>query len=60
MGTCSTRSKLARSGLAPLFHHIEIVTEKDEDTYRRLLNRYGVLPEGSRWWATPCAQTCCP
>jgi FMN phosphatase YigB (HAD superfamily) len=38
-------SKIARSGLAPLFHHIEIVSEKDEDTYRRLLNRYGVLPE---------------
>jgi len=38
-------SKLARSGLAPLFRHVEIVTEKDEDTYRRLLNRYGVLPE---------------
>src|SRR3954454_677509 len=38
-------SKLARSGLASLFHHIEIVTEKDEDTYRRLLNWYGVLPE---------------
>src|SRR3954465_9492122 len=38
-------SKLARSGLAPLFRHVEIVTEKDEDTYRRLLNWYGVLPE---------------
>src|SRR3954471_11158087 len=38
-------SKLARSGLAPLFHHIEIVTEKEEETYRRLLTRYGVLPE---------------
>src|SRR3954453_7561681 len=38
-------SKIARSSLAPLFHHIEIVSEKDEDTYRRLLNRYGALPE---------------
>ena len=38
-------SKIARSSLAPLLHHIEIVSEKDEDTYRRLLNRHGVLPE---------------
>src|SRR5215204_4245796 len=38
-------SKLARSGLAPLFHHIELVTEKNEDTYRRLLDQHGVLPE---------------
>jgi len=38
-------SKLARSGLAPLFHHIAIVTEKSEDTYRRLLDQHGVLPE---------------
>src|SRR5215211_2327719 len=38
-------SKIARSGLAPLFHHIEIVTEKDEDTYRRLLDQHGVLPD---------------
>ena len=38
-------NKLARSGLAPLFHHIEIVTEKDEGTYSKLLNQHGVLPE---------------
>src|SRR3712207_864439 len=38
-------SKIARSGLAPLFHCIEIVTEKDKDTYRRLLNQHGALPE---------------
>jgi putative hydrolase of the HAD superfamily len=38
-------SKIARSGLAPLFHHIEIVTEKDEGTYSKLLNQHGVLPE---------------
>ena len=34
-------SKIARSGLSPLFHHIEIVSEKDEETYRRLLDRHG-------------------
>src|SRR3954454_1642408 len=38
-------SKIARSGLAPLFHHVAIVTEKSEGTYRRLLDQHGVLPE---------------
>ncbi|MDE1149444.1 MAG: HAD family hydrolase [Azospirillaceae bacterium] len=35
-------SKIARSGLADLFHRIEIVSEKDDATYRRLLDRHGV------------------
>jgi len=38
-------SKLARSGLAPLFHHVAIVTDKDPETYRKLLGELGVLPE---------------
>jgi len=38
-------SKIARSGLTELFHRIEIVSEKDEGTYRRLLERHGVEPE---------------
>lgn len=38
-------SKLARSGLAELFDAIEIVSEKDERTYRRLLAELGVPPE---------------
>jgi putative hydrolase of the HAD superfamily len=38
-------SKLARSGLARLFHTVEIVSRKDPETYRKLLGRYGVLPE---------------
>jgi putative hydrolase of the HAD superfamily len=38
-------SKIARSGLTELFHRIEIVSEKDEQTYRRLLDRHGVEPE---------------
>jgi putative hydrolase of the HAD superfamily len=38
-------SKIARSGLVPFFHTIEIVAEKDEVTYQRLLNRYGVFPD---------------
>ena len=35
-------SKIAASGLADYFWHIEIVSEKDEVTYRRLLDRHGV------------------
>ena len=38
-------SKLARSGLSIFFERIEIVSEKDEATYRRLLDRYGVSPD---------------
>jgi putative hydrolase of the HAD superfamily len=38
-------SKIARSGLVPFFHTIEIVSEKDQATYQRLLDRYGVFPE---------------
>jgi putative hydrolase of the HAD superfamily len=38
-------SKVARSGLADLFPIVEIVAEKDEATYRRILARYGVAPE---------------
>ena len=37
-------SKIARSGLAERFSTIEIVSEKDPDTYRRLLDRHGVDP----------------
>ncbi len=37
-------SKIARSGLAERFSAIEIVSEKDPDTYRRLLDRHGVDP----------------
>ena len=38
-------SKIARSGLSGLFQRIEIVSEKDEDLYRRLLDRHGVAPD---------------
>lgn len=37
-------SKVARSGLAERFHAVEIVSEKDPDTYRRILERHGVEP----------------
>jgi putative hydrolase of the HAD superfamily len=35
-------SKIARSGLEPLFDRIEIVSEKSQALYRRLLVRHGV------------------
>jgi putative hydrolase of the HAD superfamily len=38
-------SKLARSGLGELFDHVEIVSEKDEPTYRRLFQRYHATPD---------------
>lgn len=37
-------SKLIRSGLGDLFDHVEIVSEKNEATYQRLLTRYAVAP----------------
>lgn len=37
-------SKIARSGLAERFDAVEIVSEKDPDTYRRVLDRHGVEP----------------
>ena len=36
--------KVARSGLADLFHGVEIVSEKDPATYRRVLQRHRVDP----------------
>jgi putative hydrolase of the HAD superfamily len=38
-------SKIARSGLGDFFDHVEIVSEKDEATYQRLLTRYSAQPE---------------
>jgi putative hydrolase of the HAD superfamily len=38
-------SKIARSGLAELFARIEIVSEKDVATYRRILARHDIAPE---------------
>jgi len=38
-------SKLARSGLGFYFSHVEIVSEKNEATYQRLLSRYALRPE---------------
>ena len=37
--------KLAESGLGELFTAVEIVSEKDSDTYRRLFTRHGHGPE---------------
>ncbi len=33
-------SKVARSGLAPYFSHVEVVSEKNKSTYDRILTRY--------------------
>jgi len=38
-------SKLARSGLAGYFSHVEIVSEKNEATYSAILGRYKVDPD---------------
>ena len=38
-------SKIARSGLADLFWKIEIVSEKDPATYRRILKDHDIAPE---------------
>jgi putative hydrolase of the HAD superfamily len=38
--------KIEESGLGELFHRIEVVTEKDERNYTRLLREFGVEPAG--------------
>jgi putative hydrolase of the HAD superfamily len=38
-------SKLARSGLGDFFDYVEIVSEKDQATYQRILARYGIEVE---------------
>ncbi len=37
-------SKIAESGLAERFHHVEILSEKSPTHYRRVLDRHGVEP----------------
>jgi len=36
--------KLALSGLEPYFHHIEIMSEKHEENYRKLINHLDIKP----------------
>ncbi|QJW92121.1 HAD family hydrolase [Spirosoma taeanense] len=38
-------SKIARSGLGHFFKYVEIISEKDERSYQRILQRYGLQPE---------------
>jgi putative hydrolase of the HAD superfamily len=38
-------TKIARSGLTPHFRYIEIVSDKRQASYERLLQRYGIAPE---------------
>ena len=40
----SAMRALARSGLDELFWRVEVVSEKDEDTYQRILERHGIDP----------------
>lgn len=37
-------SKVASSGLADLFTHVEVVLEKDPGTYQRIVERHGIDP----------------
>ena len=37
--------KLANSGLSQYFHHVEIVSDKKEENYLKLINKLGVAPE---------------
>ena len=37
--------KLAKSGLAQYFHHVEIVAEKNPETYARILRRQNIAPD---------------
>ncbi len=37
--------KIANTGLGVFFEHIEIVGEKTQDTYRKILGRYDIQPE---------------
>jgi putative hydrolase of the HAD superfamily len=39
------KRKLAKSGLAPYFHHIEIVTDKTREEYAEILDKYQIRPE---------------
>jgi putative hydrolase of the HAD superfamily len=38
-------SKLARSGLADYFRHVEIISDKNADSYKRIFERYEIKPE---------------
>jgi putative hydrolase of the HAD superfamily len=38
-------SKIARSGLGEYFSHIEVVSEKNIETYQRLAAKHGIAPE---------------
>ena len=39
-------AKIASSGLAPCFDHVEIVTDKTPDVYRTLLGKHRIEPRG--------------
>ena len=39
------QSKLVRSAIGHHFQHVEVVSDKREETYRGVLDRYGIAPE---------------
>jgi len=39
------RPKVARSGLAHFFERVDVVADKTEDTYRKLVGELGVAPD---------------
>src|SRR5438132_6803851 len=53
-------SKLARSGLGELFLGVEILTEKNVDTYRGVFQRRGIKPEEFVMVGIRCAPTWSP
>jgi len=38
-------AKIARSGLGDCFRHIEVVSEKGVETYKRIIAKHGIAPE---------------
>jgi putative hydrolase of the HAD superfamily len=38
-------NKLSRSGLEPYFRYVEIISDKNADSYRRIFTRYNIKPE---------------
>lgn len=53
-------SKVARSGFGELVDHVEVVAEKDEATYRRLLGRHGIDPAGFVMVGNSLRSDCAP
>jgi len=51
--------KISRSGIAGFFRHIEIVGEKNQNSYQTILRRYNIDPKRFLMLATLYAQISC-